>query len=346
MTEAPTTDSPDLTDYLQKDKIELAELLTKLSKGTIRQTRDWLDSKLDTSFKEQNNPSLVEQLYANTRIRLNQSEDRLVHSLSVLLSKKSETRDQSSPDYYMGNHKKGITSIQGLDTSVSSMCELTLETARLVIKPHELYTTYSGSLDYSGEQSRFILTSLIELSKRTFNFSLRSTSDAHSKYKVIRTLLPLWQLVMLNHDLSEIESQSLVKNPANEGKNCYFLFKFSPIFTNNIRERYVEIPEDMHLRIVAAAKSKRIPECTHVMRDFLLREKQQKRYTLIRDEETLVELFNLRKPWHEGRKKEVRTNLAKAFAIYQTLGLLKNVTHTHGKKGQQQYTIEINPEFK
>lgn len=333
-------------DFLKKHEKELKEFLMNLPKRTIRQTRDWIDSKLDTRLgKESKSPADV-QFYQDSRIRLSQAEDRLIHSLLVMLSKNSETTDQNSPNYYMGNQEKGSILLKGLDTTENLPCEITFDTARLQIKPHELYTTYSGTDDYSGEQSSFIINSLTELTKKKFNLLLLSNLNNTRKRTTIKTFLPLWQLFIINPDQSVIQVNDLINNSIAVSENCFLLFKFSPIFTSNIRERYIELPEDMHLRIVVAAKCKRISECVHIIRDFLLREKQHKRYTVFRDEDTLVELCNLQKPWKKGRKKEIRTKLNKALEIFQTIGLIKKFTLKQGKRGQNQYEIHVNLDFK
>ncbi len=244
----------------------------------------------------------------------------------------------------MGNYEPGLVSINDIE----------IETARMSITPHELYTAYYGRGDYGKDQITFILNVLNELSKKQFlvTLNLPSTSKDSKSRKInkFRTYLPLFQIGILNNDLTENESQFIDNNPLLiEGKKCLFLFKFGPIFTINIRESYIEIPEDMHLRITsaqAAGKSGRIPQCVNIMRDLLLREKQLGRNTIERDEETLIHILRLTEEHASGRKARITERLKKTFDIFTELGLIKNVTETVGSRGQKKYEIEINPEFK
>jgi hypothetical protein len=182
------------------------------------------------------------------------------------------------------------------------------------------------------------------------NLPSKTSTEKKKKFDKIRTFLPLFQIALFNHDLTESESQEIDKNELLiEGKKCRFLFKFGPLFTNNIRDRYVEFPEDIHIRIAnskSSGEKGRIPQCVNLMRDLLFRERQQKRYILERDEETLVHTLGLSKEWKSGKKGRVLERLKKSFAVFQEIGLLKKVSKITGSKNQRKYQIEIDPDFK
>jgi tRNA 2-selenouridine synthase SelU len=153
----------------------------------------------------------------------------------------------------------------------------------------------------------------------------------------------------VNPGLTEQESNDIDNGDIFiDGKGCRLLFKFGPIFTNNIRDRYVEFPEDIHLRITSAkaAGSGRIPQCVNLLRDLLFREKQQNRFVIERDEETLIRTLRLSKEWDAKKKSRVYERINKAIDIFTELGLLKSVVKTTGSKGQTKYILEINPDFK
>ena len=351
-------------DVLLSHGEELAKFMSVVSKKTIRQSSDLIDNKLRSQVQTKKELTLFDLLESKTivdahekqsaisapSLNLDAGEERLVHTLNVLLCKKSEQWNQDSPDYYMGNFEKGHAQLSGIsldnDSGQQQHTEVSLATARMIITPHELYTTYMGKESYGGDQTKHILKTLDSLSKKNFLISLTVPTKG-GKFQKLRTYLSLFQLVVLNKDLSLNESQEIDENSnLIEGKQCVLLFKFSPLFTNNIREKYIEIPEDIHLRIAHAAGGRRIPQCAFLLKDLLLREKQLKRYSLLRDEDTLIDILQLRKLRDEGRKKKVTDHLNKAFDICSKIGLLKTVTLTSGKQCQPQYALEINPNFR
>lgn len=316
---------------------------------TFRQSRELIDNKLDRKIEneqltifdiyDKNNKKIEEiEKPIIKGLDLDQGEDRIVHTLTLLLSRKSENTDQSSKDYYMGNHTKGITSINDID----------METARILVSPHEFYSTYYGREDYNTDHIKFVLNKLDSLSKKmfltTWNFPIKGKEKRYNKF---RTYCPLFNAAILNLDLSESECQEIDNNKdLLEGKGCQFLFKFQPQFTNNIRERYVEFPEDIYSRISEAIGKDRYGQYINLMRDFLFREKQHKRYDFVRDKSTLIETLRLDKFWKEGRKKMVNGKISECVDVFKKLGLLIECEPTLGKLCQDQYRIRINPDFK
>lgn len=355
--------SIELIEYLLNNKEKLLNLFSILGEKTFRQSREIIDNKLTKETKE-NQPKQLdffdvmenseketsketnEVNKAEPSIKglseLTEAEDKLLLVLSQLLSKKSEKYDQNSPKYYMGNHEKGLVSINEID----------METARIKISPHELYSTYLGRNNYNTDHIQFILKTLNTLSKKTFLVTLtipsKKSKGKEKRFDKLRTFIPLFQVGILNLDLTESESQEIDNNELLvEGKKCHLLFKFGPLFTNNIRDRYVEFPEDIHLRIAkAAGKRGRVPQCTNLLRDLLFREKQQKRFAFARDEITLINTLGLGNELKAGRKARIQERLDKSFQIFLDIGLLKNVKKAKGKKGQIQYAFEINNDFK
>lgn len=343
-----------LIEFLIQKRHELVDVLSAFDEKTFRQSREIIDNKLNT--EKSSKASLLEKdtgpLFPQKapiepiiqRLDLSPAEDRLIHTISLLLSRNSERSDQNSPKYYMGNYESGLISVHSIE----------VETARMLITPHELYSTYLGRDDYNTHHIQFILDVLNNICKKNYQITLnmlsKTSTEKKKKFDKVRTFLPLFQIAILNHDLTESESQEIDKNELLiEGKKCRLLFKFGPLFTNNIRDRYVEFPEDIHLRIAnskSAGEKGRIPQCVNLMRDLLFRERQQKRYFLERDEETLVHILGLSKEWEAGKKGRVLERLNKSFDVFQEIGLVKKVVCTTGSKKQKKYQIEINPDFK
>lgn len=333
----------------RKEIVTLIEEIRKPQKSkTFRQSRELIDNKLD--FKQNEQLTLFdfmennETIYKSPLIKgldLDQSEDRIIHTLTLLLSRKSETKNQKSGDYYMGNYGKGAMTIHNTE----------METSRILVSPHEFYSTYYGKGDYGADQIEFLLKKLDSLSKKTFmttwTIPSKRKGNNEQRFDKFRTNLPLFQLAILNQDLSESESQEIDNNKSLlEGKKCHFLFKFQPQFTNNIRERYVEFPENIHLRIAETAGTKRYSQCVNLMRDFLFREKQGRRYEVIRDQETLIDVLKLNKYWKNGKKKKVNDMINECLNIFIKIGLINTWEKLQGKFGQTQFRIEINPAFK
>ena len=273
----------------RKEIVELIEEIRKPRRKpkTFRQSKELIDNKLDreicneqltvidtfdkNTIKKTNDILLEKPIIKG--LDLDQAEDRIVHTLTLLLSKKSENKNQKSSDYYMGNYEKGVISINDIE----------METARMVIAPHEFYSTYYGREDYNADHIKFILNKLDKISKKSFlttwNFPIKGAkgNGEEKRYNKFRTYCPLFQIGILNSDLTESECQEIDNNKELlEGKGCQFLFKFQPQFTNNIRNRYVEFPEDIYLRISEAAGKDRFGQCVNLMRDFLFRERQAK----------------------------------------------------------------------
>lgn len=337
----------------RKEIVTLIEEVRKpLKTKTFRQSRELIDNKLDRGAEpdraqiidpfDSNKLKTVKELLSEKPIirglNLDQSEDRIVHTLTLLLSRKSESRNQDSSDYYMGNYEKGSLSINQIE----------METARIIVSPHEFYSTYYGRDNYNSDHIKFILNKLKSFAKKmyltTWNFPV---NGKQKRYNKLRTYCPLFNIVILNLDLSESECQDIdSNNDLLEGRKCQFLFKFQPQFTNNIRERYVEFPEDIYFRISDAIGKDRFSQSVNLMRDFLFREKQSKRYEFLRDKDTVIDILKLDEFRRDGRKKKVDEIINECSAIFLKIGLLLEWEAMQGKNDQDQYRIQINRDFK
>lgn len=365
-------ESAAFTDFLIQNKDKILEVITDHEKKTFRQSRDIIDNKLDTNrekpqqmtffdlelnrSREASQEEHVESLV--TGLDLTEAEDNLLFTIMRLLDEKSENIDQNSPDFYMGNYTKGQLTIDNVD----------IETARMMIKPHELYSTYYGREDYGSDQRDHLLKVLNSLSEKvfltTFNFYRDKQLKNGKTEKVVdkmRIKSQLFQLVILNKDLKESESQAIDRNPAlMEGGNGRLLFKLTPVFTSAILDRYVDYPIDINQRIKAIASKKRHRTSQNInqFRDLLMRERQRllrerKKGRIsgqigyfVRDEETLFSALKLDKIIKQGNRKRAFEYFDRGCGIYQELGLLMSIDKKIGSRGQKQYEIGINLDFK
>lgn len=330
----------------RKEITDIIEGVRKPQKKTFRQAREIIDNKLDRSLNK-DQQTVFDSTPIIKGLDLDQSEDRILQVLSLLLHEKSENKDQKSPYYYMGNYEKGIVSVNQVE----------METARMAISPHEFYSKYYGKDSYNSEHIKFLLNKLDGLSKKMFQTSWKFPTGKKNKkgvetFTLFRTNLALFQMALLNEDLSEVACNEIMTNELIlEGKRCKIIFKFQPQFTNHIKTRYVEFPEDLHLRIGAVVGKDRYGQHINLMRDFLLREKQaakrnKERCEFFRDKETIIDILKLDKYWKECKKKVVAERIQECVDVYTKLGLLLDWEETKGSNGQDQYRIKINPDFK
>jgi len=325
----------------------------------VRHSRDLVDNKFPTEIEELSNqldlfsdrnaskPSAQELNVQISPLVLTEAQDRLLFTLCQLLAKKSERWNQSSEDYYLGNSPTKSVTVDGFGNA---------NPARLVVTPYELAKEYYGRDNFNTDHLKHLSDTIKTLSELQFALAI-SKKNEKGTYDRIRTTLPMYGLAIIDKDLSEKELSTISSSDLH-GTKSKLLFKFNPIITNNIREKYVEFPEDLHLRISKTkviGKRGKVPQCVNLMRDYLMREKQgeknrQKDHNgnilIERDEEKLVKILGLEKEWKEGRKGRVRKYIKKAFDVFSEIELIKKVDQVQGKRSQPKYTITINKDFK
>jgi len=323
-------------EFFTSNRDKILCCLNEKENSIFRVSRDITDSKFpahDSKLVSDVTDSKVWFPYLN----LTDAEDKAVLILCQLLAEKSERFNQSSSIYYMGNAGKGKIIIKDVE----------METAWLTITPHEFYRTYLGRSDYGSDNTKHLWETIISLSKKQFLVTI-SYKD-NKKFSTIRQFSHLFNLRILNQDLSEEQVVELCDtHKVLEGRGCLLKFKFNPIFTNAIREKYTEYPENIHLRIAqtpSAGKNGKVPHSTHLMRDLLFREKQLKRYNIERNENTLIRDLSLEKEHKAGRRKRVQSRITQALKIFNELGLIEYWEKTTGAKGQVKYVILINKNF-
>ena len=208
--------SAKLLDFLLKNKEKLISFLSIFEEKTFRQSREIIDNKLNGERSDKNQLSLFDIIEGNNKLikqenttepiikglDFSPAEDKLIHTISLILSRKSERYDQSSPNYYMGNYEKGTITIDLID----------LETARMVITPHETLFNIFRKKRLQHRPYKIHIRHFWKLAKRNFLITLNFPSktvkkDEKKKFNKIRTYLPVFQVVILNPDLTESESQ-------------------------------------------------------------------------------------------------------------------------------------------
>lgn len=334
--------------FLEKNWERLAGIIPAAQR--IRHSRDLVDNKFPSELEILKSSGDRAESFIEP-LQLTEAQDRLVFTLCQLLSKKSERWRQDSPDYYMGNHEAGLIELAGQQ----------IPTARLLVTPYELAKEYYGRTNFNSDHMSHLLAAVNGLADRsfTFVFTQQKKKDGATRYNRIRMSIPLFLLALVDEDLTEHECKKITGNIIHESKTK-LLFRLSPIFTKDIAQRYIEFPEDLHIRMTktkAAGTRGRIGQHAHLFRDYLLRElsagnrgkrQKDKNGDIIfeRDEEKLVAILGLLKEWEAGRKSRVRRYFQKTFNIFLELGLLKSVEKLDGVKRQLKYKFTINRDFK
>lgn len=146
-----------------------------------RQSGHLVDQKLKYKTKPDSQLTLFDHLSPRAQeeiqkyelkvegIHLTPPQDKLINTLNKILHNKSEHSDCRSPSFYLGNDTPGLTPY-GNHEAPSAVIRFT---------PHELYSEYIGSKDYSGADIAFIKEVLGQVSDKKFLI----TYDRHRKVK-------------------------------------------------------------------------------------------------------------------------------------------------------------------
>lgn len=339
-------------DFLEKNWDRLSGVVDAAQK--IRQSRDFVDNKFPSELAISNSSGKGGEL-STQPLQLAEAEDKLVFTLCQLLAKKSERWDESSSGFYLGNHPPGEYKLDGERVS----------TARLLISPYELAREYYGRTDFGKDNLDHLLNTATELAGKRFHFALtQEVPQAPGKrgrptFNRIRAQMPLFELVLVDENLTEVERDTISGDAVHETKTK-LLFRLNPIFTRSIAKRFIEFPVDLHIRMArtkAAGRKGRVGEHTNLMRDYLMRElsacragnrpkSESGNFTIERNEDKLVTILGLDTEWRQGRKSRVRGYIQKSASIFTEIGLVVRLDEAEGSKGQRKYVFHLNPDFK
>lgn len=274
-------------------------------------------------------------------IHLTPPQDKLINTLNKLLHSKSEHIDSKSPLFYLGNDAPALTPYGKKDTP----------SAVIRFTPHELYSEYIGSKDYSGADIAFIKEVLGQISDKKFLI----TYDRHRKVKSgkkteklidkIVEFQPLIKVIRFYEGLSEHESRQINSGEGDSDKGEIVL-ALNPIFTDQIDTKYIEYPVDINRRmVIAAGGANRVTQSMSLLRDWLFRALSNKQRTWEIDEKNLPSALKLDKYVKQGRKKLLRERIEKDIQAMVNLGLVLKAEKTTGAKGQLKYIFHLNKDY-
>lgn len=318
-----------IDNKLNRDK----SLRNSISKSVTPKNKDTVTPITDYQMHEHN----------IGEVNLSPSEDKLVLAFQKLLHLKSSL-DRKNIDYYMGNSLEILSSdTQGRIPSLS-------------IKPIELYKAYTGkdSKEISGKEIENIKKTLFELEKRVFEIvyrrevKLKNKNDIEeNKIQYINIKKPLIKVLRF-YEMTNIEEEAILGgNKELWEQKEEMVIAFNPIFAHEIDTKYIIYPGNIVQRIEdAAGGSKKVTQDICILRDYLLRELSNKRYTIEIGYDNLTFMLRLENYLAQGKKKYVKERIDTAIKVFSDIKLINNIQYIIGSQSQVKIVFTLNNEFK
>jgi hypothetical protein len=305
-----------LVDYL-----EFLETLPRIVKDAIKNypiSGHFFDMKLRTKHVEGGSINTI-----IPRLIFSSFEDNVVNSLLKCLYLKSE-KNSKNQNYYLGNGKIQIAKNgNGIP--------------QLIIQPQELYKEIMGKSNPSGKDVKEIKEALEKLSTTKYEVEYRKRVD--KEYRVVKSNEPLLN-ILKEARFNEVEFSKYEKGDKELfTKKHNLIISFNPVFSDQIREKFILMPTDLEDKITLASP-KRVKASTNCLRDYLLRALSNKDYTQQIYKEKLEEVLNL----SHMRKKRRDNLLEEALNVCKQANLLNNYSTTITSKGIK-HIFELNPNY-
>lgn len=348
-----------LHQFILENKAYLLKVIEEEGrpKRKFRQSAHYIEQKLTynkpSKIKEPNlfdllNPETKEKIKDESiqyvGIRLTSPEDKLVNSISRLLEKKSQTTDQSAPDFYLGNSEPRQVSYGGKENDKHL-------SAALQCKKSELLNEFFGSGKHSGADIKYfdrIFSGFLEKKwliryKRT----IHTEKKTDKKHFIIEDYLPLIRVLKYLPYLTDSDAEKIESgNTEIEALKGEYILALNPIITDQIKSKYVEFPEDIDFRTkIAAGSHLSVSEAIVRLRDWLISEMSAKRYEVTINKETLIHRLHLEKHLKSRQKKRLKNQITKAIQVCQNLGIVLDAEMSFGVLGQKKYTFTLNKDF-
>ena len=257
------------------------------------------------------------------RIELSQFEDRVVNSLIKSLYKNSN-KNKKSEAYYLGNGEIQISKDGDL-------------IPQLIINPQQLYKEITGKNRPNGKDVKEILEALKNLSEKNYPIEYRQKKG--KEFIVKRNSQPLLSFTR-EARLNEEEGERY--NRGEEAlftKKEVFYISFNPIFSVQIKDKFILFPMDLEERI-SLASPKRVKISTNNLRDYLLRVISNKNYTHEIYKEKLEANLNI----SHQRKARREALLSEALEVCKKVELLESYSTIETSDGVK-YIFKLNPNF-
>ena len=324
----------------------------------VRQSGHFVEQKLKYDLPVKDQPRPLNPIDPNTigedetievkckGIRLTVSEDRLIMALYSLLKDKSESKDADSKNFYAGNYET---------TEVVPFGGDLVKRPHLRVVPAELYRTYLGNENYSGQEIKDIRKTLYSLAEKSFLMTYdrrRKVQDGNKtgyRTERIEIFKRLIEIVSYTRDLTDTEVAKLDEGDERiRQAKGELIIALNPILTDQIDSKYVEYPQNISQRMVKAAGGhpKNVTRAMNNLRDYLLSELSAKRYECQINADKLHSKLKLDDYVKQRRKKLLRKTIEKAIQTWMNLNLILKVVQGRGAEGQDKYTFFLNRDFK
>lgn len=334
----------ELKESIKKQQEKLKEL--KKNKGNFKRSGHLIDQTLKYDYPKDktNQLSIFDSLGEDTLkaientgtersqivlgIKLTSSETKLVDSLCKLLHEKSQNLDPDKPNYYTGESQK-ITKY-GTEKTPAPNLSLTL---------YQLTKEYKSGGEVSGKDIENVKNILFELSNKKFLIKLTEQTTNKNKEWVKKEIEIYTPIIFLGTNTFSYGVEDIEYYKKTES-----LITLSPIFRRQMSSKFILTPNDISKRTEIANGSYNVPEATIKLRDYLMRELSNKRYTSSIGVEKLYYLL-AEKKMNSSRKGEAKKSTERAINTCMKLNLLESYKTEKDIKGEPKYIFTINKDF-
>lgn len=272
-------------------------------------------------------------------IRLSPGEEKAIDAISTLLAQKS--KDISNPlseDFYIGN--AGIGSVV-LGVDAISREEVKAKAPRLEFTPYEWAIALGGGSISGGkdiDDALKVLRGLAQkVSLRTYKVVIPEGDGSRREIEA-ETYAPLMKFI-------KFKEAKYTNGDIETSKRETIIIELDPLFRLQIDNYFVEHKADLIERTCQAYGSAKVSGATYRLRDYLLREKSEKRFN--------PDIYLDRLNWMlcEGYMKsrnahKVKHEVDKAIQAMKNLELLLDYEVVPGATGELKAVFHINKKWK
>jgi hypothetical protein len=274
-------------------------------------------------------------------IKLTEPESKLEMALTKLLGELSPKKSPFDEDYYSGNEKPQLVNYG--DKKRRAPC--------VRFTRGELYRAYLGKDKYSGADAEFIDKLLIQFASKPFYVKydrIQKGKDGKSLTDRIEFFQPLIKLIYFYPNLTEEEKTKLDNGDVDfRKKREEIVVLYSPIFIDQIGEKFVEFPEDINRQlIIAAGGHSSVTISMRKLMEFCLQRQSAKTYHPEINEENLASMLGLEKYVQQNRKKLLKERIAQAINVIKQIGIIIEAERLQNSTDGFKWKFTLNTKYK
>lgn len=305
--------------------------------------------EMQSQYKEE----LIDEIILG--IDLSVAEDRHLITISKLLHDKSENKDQSSPNFYLGNNDPTKCEIMELEIKENEQLIIQGKMPKFTVSQREYYKAYLNGKEPGGNDIKGVNQCLNSLAQKSFALRMshpvgkdKKGNTLYDYYEGIDRLFSIVKVVrgITQTDITKIDNG----NTALRNEKGEFIFSLHPIFRHAIENSYVSISHDFYERMVEAAGGKITPAII-ALRNYLLlqlrrikKNKPQEKDSFDLDNKNLYSLLRLKGRLKKDKKDAIKSK-NKTIQTFINLGLLIEVKEDKNVDGQMKHIFILNKDF-